>query len=771
MNSEVSTARPTRRTTRTRPTVSYTIDSTSSSSRSRSTSVSSTSSSVVLSTLKNSKNTRNKKATKKSSTKRKRNSGSKSKNNNNESDYDPSTEHDEDFNPNDKNGRNKNSKANGALPQHINNIVNINLANFHQLGNLGGGSNLTNINFQMTPEMLKDMNPNQIQHLMMLKQAQQQQLNNNNMVHPKNFGIGSHPSLSKSSGRPKFELSNLGSKRSSDFSSINDPNKRQKQNNGSFRTMNPQKVQIMRMLPKDLKHSLISTKEKFLHKSHNPFWQMVEGFHAVGGDLNSDRSPGFSYPRNGYNGKKYQEHKKSFRLDRNLLMDIDKSSSEFKKSFQICLKIHDRSKPHSMIAPYGLDVKVNKVNQTLGHEIPVINNAQIPRLAPNMIEIARSTGFRETDLPCYIDITWRKYQGFPYTDLGFVIFVGKRCHIADAIKTIPSIPENKTEELIRSKFKSNDDSFDQGLTISEVKCNISCPLTLIKLTNYPVRFDNCKHIDCFDAEMYLKMNWKRPTSWKCPICQSVEAWESLRLCTWTRKVATETPEDEKEIYLTPEGGWKLPKPKKDVDDVSEYKRETKEEIDYDNASSTTNPNLTNPKIQWNSNRQSSNSSSNPKNSNNVETICLDSDSDTSLKDPLETSIITDKHKNIDSDSDSASYEGSEEECLNSDKEDPFKDFLADFEAANAHEKNNGDQSVSKSWGKMVNGQTDRDDKGEEETNNKIVSPEDFASAWDSGKGQKVGLFNQPLLGKDSPKNVRRSARHRKTSEVICLDSD
>merc|ERR1712203_125133 len=100
--------------------------------------------------------------------------------------------------------------------------------------------------------------------------------------------------------------------------------------------------------------------------------------------------------------------------------------------------------------------------------------------------------------------------------------------------------------------------------------------------------------------MYLKMNWKRPTSWKCPICQSVEAWESLRLCTWTKKVAMETHEDNKEIYLTPEGGWKLPKPKKDVDDVSEYQN-TKEEIDWDaqqanrSKSSSTS---TNPKINW-----------------------------------------------------------------------------------------------------------------------------------------------------------------------------
>lgn len=50
-------------------------------------------------------------------------------------------------------------------------------------------------------------------------------------------------------------------------------------------------------------------------------------------------------------------------------------------SYQIVLKIHDYNKPYIMVAPYGLVVKVNREAQQLGDEIPVINNAQIPRLS------------------------------------------------------------------------------------------------------------------------------------------------------------------------------------------------------------------------------------------------------------------------------------------------------------------------------------------------------------------------------------------------------
>merc|ERR1711976_357018 len=98
--------------------------------------------------------------------------------------------------------------------------------------------------------------------------------------------------------------------------------------------------------------------------------------------------------------------------------------------------------------------------------------------------------------------------------------------------------------------------------MGEMKCKLSCPLTLVKMLEYPVRFEKCKHVECFDAITYLKMNYKRPSqnSWKCPICQKHEPWETLKLCTWTKKVASETHSEINEIFLTEdEPLWKLNK--------------------------------------------------------------------------------------------------------------------------------------------------------------------------------------------------------------------
>lgn len=261
-----------------------------------------------------------------------------------------------------------------------------------------------------------------------------------------------------------------------------------------------------------------------------------------------------------------------------------------------------------------------------------------------MINITQSSGFRSKEaIPCYLEIIWRKYKDFPYQDMGFTILVATRQHIDNATQFIPTIPENDTIKMIKSKFTSHDDSFDAGVMISELKCKISCPLTLCKLKDFPAKFLSCNHIDCFDVRVYLQMNYKRPTSWKCPICQKLAPWESLRICEWTKNVSKETDDETKEVYLTKMGGWKLPSPKKEVKELEDDARNFKQE----HVSSPTRSH-----IKWNKKTGGEKSSTGEGDETIIpsddeegissskkpsETICLDSDSDDGapIQDPLE----------------------------------------------------------------------------------------------------------------------------------------
>ena len=53
---------------------------------------------------------------------------------------------------------------------------------------------------------------------------------------------------------------------------------------------------------------------------------------------------------------------------------------------------------------------------------------------------------------------------------------------------------------------------------SAVNISLRCPITY-KRINMPARGQECKHLQCFDLESYLRLNGDRGGSWKCPVCQ------------------------------------------------------------------------------------------------------------------------------------------------------------------------------------------------------------------------------------------------------------
>ena len=53
---------------------------------------------------------------------------------------------------------------------------------------------------------------------------------------------------------------------------------------------------------------------------------------------------------------------------------------------------------------------------------------------------------------------------------------------------------------------------------SAVNISLRCPITY-KRINIPARGQECKHLQCFDLESYLRLNGDRGGMWKCPICQ------------------------------------------------------------------------------------------------------------------------------------------------------------------------------------------------------------------------------------------------------------
>lgn len=203
-------------------------------------------------------------------------------------------------------------------------------------------SNTTNLNNFQQVQVPADALSQQLQNIIANSNTINMNVtlaaNQNNI----NFTVNSTPNKSnKKITRPKFDSSNLSSSVARAFSPVQTAEQslttrsRNKRASKSTTSQPNKKAKLaidwayMKLLPNRLTSSVLSTDE-YLHTSHNPFWKLTKEFDSIGGKLQSDHNPGYSYPKFGYNGKKYQEHSMSFKLDKKLL--IGDKIDDFKRT-------------------------------------------------------------------------------------------------------------------------------------------------------------------------------------------------------------------------------------------------------------------------------------------------------------------------------------------------------------------------------------------------------------------------------------------------------
>lgn len=96
-----------------------------------------------------------------------------------------------------------------------------------------------------------------------------------------------------------------------------------------------------------------------------------------------------------------------------------------------------------------------------------------------------------------------------------------------------------------------DDSVEQ----TAIKVSLKCPITFRRIT-LPARGHDCKHIQCFDLESYLRLNCERG-SWKCPVCSKVALLEGLEVDQFMWGILTTSRcSDVEEVTIDPNSQWK-----------------------------------------------------------------------------------------------------------------------------------------------------------------------------------------------------------------------
>lgn len=92
-----------------------------------------------------------------------------------------------------------------------------------------------------------------------------------------------------------------------------------------------------------------------------------------------------------------------------------------------------------------------------------------------------------------------------------------------ALKNKGQRDQSITKNVICSKLEDKDDE----ISTTSCKVSMACPLGMARMT-LPCRASTCDHLQCFDADLYLKMNEKKP-KWVCPVCNKPAYFEHLFL--------------------------------------------------------------------------------------------------------------------------------------------------------------------------------------------------------------------------------------------------
>lgn len=86
-------------------------------------------------------------------------------------------------------------------------------------------------------------------------------------------------------------------------------------------------------------------------------------------------------------------------------------------------------------------------------------------------------------------------------------------------------PADYTQGLIKEKLAA--EAEDPEIQCSSWRVTLTCPLSKCRIVE-PCRPSGCRHLQCFDASVFLKMNECKPR-WQCPICDQPALYNDLTL--------------------------------------------------------------------------------------------------------------------------------------------------------------------------------------------------------------------------------------------------
>ncbi|CAG8599434.1 5690_t:CDS:10 [Paraglomus occultum] len=240
-----------------------------------------------------------------------------------------------------------------------------------------------------------------------------------------------------------------------------------------------------------------------------------------------------------------------FRLTRNV---IDKIRDRHTSNCQLCLfccsdidlSTQRRSEYALMEFPQRCEVLVN--NNRLGGDLKGLKNRPGTVSPPNITHLIALDTSTVNKVEMVYDKTTKGYT--------FMLQLVRKI----SVKTLVNKIENKkfiSKEQVVEKMKRQAEDADVVATTSII--SLKDPLCHLRM-KLPCKSVHCTHIECFDCEIFLKMNEQTPT-WTCPVCnKSIASLDEIVVDGYFRHILQSVPEDQETVTIEPDGLWSTGRP-------------------------------------------------------------------------------------------------------------------------------------------------------------------------------------------------------------------
>ncbi|OUM62037.1 hypothetical protein PIROE2DRAFT_62157 [Piromyces sp. E2] len=111
--------------------------------------------------------------------------------------------------------------------------------------------------------------------------------------------------------------------------------------------------------------------------------------------------------------------------------------------------------------------------------------------------------------------------------------------------------------IIKKQTVGSNNNNDDDLIIidSTITVSLKCPISFSRIKN-PVRGVECKHVQAFELDSYLSINYKHG-KWECPVCSKHTTTEDLRYDEWFDELLKRIPEDVDKVEIDEYGNYQI----------------------------------------------------------------------------------------------------------------------------------------------------------------------------------------------------------------------